>query len=46
MWSHVRLINSQNKNAEISVSDIVFPLDINDYERTERRFQMQDFKIL
>ena len=53
MWCHVRLINPQNKNAErinkqdkknatnLSYSDIVFPLDINDYEKIEKRFQMQ-----
>ena len=53
MWCHVRLINSQNRNAErinkqdkkiaayLNYSDIVFPLDINDYEKTEERFQMQ-----
>ena len=53
MWCHVRLINPQNRNAEkihkqekqiaadLSYSDIVFPLDINDYEKIEDRFQMQ-----
>ena len=52
MWCHVRLINPQNKNAErinkqdkkiaanLNYSDIVFPLDINDYEKIEDRFQM------
>ena len=53
MWCHVRLINPQNRNAErinkqdekiaanLNYSDIVFPLDINDYEKTEDRSQMQ-----
>ena len=53
MWCHVRLINSQNRNAErinkqdekiaanLNYSDIAFPLDINDYEKVEGRFQMQ-----
>ena len=53
IWCHVRLINPQNRNAEIknkrdkkiaanlNYSDIVFPLDINDNEKTEDRFQMQ-----
>ena len=53
MWCHVRLINPQNRNAErinkqdkkiaanLNYSDIVFPLDINDYEKIEDRFQMQ-----
>ena len=53
MWYHVRLINPQNRNAErinkqdkkiaanLSYSDIVFPLDFNDYEKIEDRFQMQ-----
>ena len=52
MWYHVRLINPQNRTAErinkqdkqiaadLSYSDIVFPLDINDYEKIEDRFQM------
>ena len=47
------LINPQNRNAErinkrdkkiaanLNYSDIVFPLDINDYEKNEDRFQMQ-----
>ena len=47
MWCHVRLINPQNRNAEIinkqdkkiaanlNYSDIVFPLDINYYEKIE-----------
>ena len=50
---HVRLINPQNRNAEginkqdkkvaanLNYSDIAFPLDINDYEKVEDRFQMQ-----
>ena len=53
MWCHVRLINPQNRNAErmnkqdkkfvanLNYSDIVFLLDMNDYEKTEDRFQMQ-----
>ena len=53
MWCHVRLIYPQNRNAErtnkqdkkiaanLSYSDIAFPLDINDYEKTEDRFQMR-----
>ena len=53
MWCHVRLINPQNRNAErvnkqdkkiaanLDYSDIVFPLDTNDYEKIEDRFQMQ-----
>ena len=53
MWCHVRLVNPQNRNAErinkqdkkIAVnsnySDIVFLLDINDYEKIEDRFKMQ-----
>ena len=50
---HVRLINAQNRNAErinkedkkiavnLNYSDIAFPLDINDYEKIEVRFQIQ-----
>ena len=53
MWCHVRLINPQNRNAErtnkqdkkiaanLNYSEIVFPLDINDYEKIEGRFQMR-----
>ena len=53
MCCHVRLINPQSRNAEIinkqdkqiaanlNYSDIVFPLDINDYEKIEDRFEMQ-----
>ena len=45
MWSHVRLINLTNSHPErinkrdkkiaanLSYSDIAFPLDINDYEK-------------
>ena len=53
MWCHVRLINPKNSHPErinkqdkkiaanLYYSDIVFPLDINDYEKIEDRFQMQ-----
>ena len=53
MWCHVRLINPTNSHPErinkqdkkisanLNYSDIVFPLDINDYEKTEYRFPMQ-----
>ena len=53
MWCHVKLtnptnihperINKQDKKiaANLNCSDIVFPLDINDYKKTEDRFQMQ-----
>ena len=53
MWFHVRLINPTNSHPErinkqdkkiaanLNYSDIVFPLDINDYEKIEDRFQMQ-----
>ena len=53
MWCHVRLINPTNSQPErinkqdkkfaanLDYLDIVFPLDINDYEKTEDRFQMQ-----
>ena len=49
MWCHIRLINPQNKNADrinkqyqkiaanLNYLDIVFPLDINDYELIEDR---------
>ena len=52
LWCHVRLINPQNKNAErknredkkiaakLNYSYIDFPLDINDYELIEDRFEM------
>ena len=52
MWSHVRLINPQNRNEEriniqdkkiaanLNYSGIVFPLDVNDYKQIEDRFQM------
>ena len=53
MWCHVRLINPQNRNTErinkqdkkiasnSNYSDIAFLLDINGYEKTEDRLQMQ-----
>ena len=53
MWYQVRLIDPQNRNAErinkkdkqiaanLNYSDILFPLDINDYRKIEDRFQMQ-----
>ena len=53
MWCHVRLINPTNSHPErinkqdrkivanLNYSDIVFLLDINDYEKIEDRFQMQ-----
>ena len=53
MWCHVRMFNPQNRNAErinkqdkkiganLNYSDIEFPLDLNDYEKTEERFQIQ-----
>ena len=53
MWSHVRLINRTNNHLErtnkqdkknaanLNYSDIVFPLDINDYDKIEDRFQIQ-----
>ena len=53
MWCHVRLINPTNRHPErinkqdqkiaanLNYSDIAFPLDINDYEKIEDRFQMQ-----
>ena len=48
MWCHIRLINPTNSHPERinrqdkkSYSDIVFPLDINDYEKIEDSFQMQ-----
>ena len=41
--SHPERINKQDKKiaANLNYSDIVFPLDINDYEKIEDRFQMQ-----
>ena len=41
--SHPERINKQDKQiaAILNYSDIVFPLDINDYEKIEDRFQMQ-----
>ena len=53
MWCHVRFINSTNSHPErinkqdktiaanLNYSDIVLPLDINDYEKIEDRFRMQ-----
>ena len=53
MWCHVRPINPQNRNVEkinkqdkkiaanLNYSNIVFPLDVNDYEKIEDRFQKQ-----
>ena len=53
MWCHVRLINPTNSHPErinkgdkkiaanLNYSDIVFPLDINDYKKIEVRVQMQ-----
>ena len=53
MWCHIRLINPTNRHPErinkqdqkiaanLNYSDIAFPLDINDYEKIEDRFQMQ-----
>ena len=52
LWCHVRLINTQDKNAErineeaqkiadkLNYSNIEFPLNINDYELIEDRFNM------
>ena len=52
MWCHVRLINPTNSHPErinkqdkrtavnLNYSDIEFPLDINDYELIENRFEM------
>ena len=41
--SHPERINKQDKKiaANLNYSDIAFPLDINDYEKIEDRFQMQ-----
>ena len=53
MWRHARLINPTNSHPErinkqdkniasnLNYSDIVFTLDINDYKKTEDRFQIQ-----
>ena len=53
MWCHVRLINPTNSHPErinkqdkkiaanLNYSGIMFPLDINDYEKIEDRFQIQ-----
>ena len=52
MWCHVRLINPTNSHPErinkqdqaiaanLNYSNIVFPLDFNDYELIENRFEM------
>ena len=52
MWCQVRMFNLQNKSAErmnkkdkrfatnLNYSDIEFPLDINDYEVIENRFEI------
>ena len=41
--SHREIINKQDEKiaANLNYSDIVFPLDINDYKKIEDRFQMQ-----
>ena len=41
--SHPEIINKQDKKiaANLNHSNIVFPLDFNDYEKVEDRFQMQ-----
>ena len=53
MWCHARFINPTNSHPErinkqdkkiaanLNYSEIMFPLDINDYEKIEDRFQMQ-----
>ena len=53
MWCHVRLINPTNSHPErinkqdkeiaanLNYSGIFSPLDVNDYEKIEDRFQMQ-----
>ena len=53
MWCHIRLINPTNSlqerinkqvkkiAANLNYSDIAFPLDLNDYEKNEDKFQMQ-----
>ena len=51
MWCHVRLvnptnshperINKQDKKIAANYSGIVFPLDFNDYELIENRFEMK-----
>ena len=52
MWCHIRIINPQDRNAErinkedkkiaakLNYSNIEFPLNINDYELIEDRFNM------
>ena len=42
LQSHPERIKKQDKKivANLSYSDFVFPLDFNDYEKIEHRFQM------
>ena len=52
MWCHIRMLNPQNRNAErinkedkkiaanLNYSGIAFPLNIDDYELIENRFEM------
>ena len=52
MWCHIRMLNPQNRNAErinkedkkiaanLKYSGIEFPLNIDDYELIENRFEM------
>ena len=52
LWSHVRLIDPQDRNAEriiredkkiaskLNYSDIDFPLNINDYKLIEHKFNI------
>ena len=52
MWCHIRMLNPQNRNAErinkedkkiasnLNYSGIEFPLNIDDYELIENRFEM------
>ena len=52
MWCHIRMLNLQNRNAErinkedkkiaahLNYSGIEFPLNIDDYELIENRFEM------
>ena len=52
LWSHVRLIDPQDRNAEriiredkkiaskLNYSDIEFPLNINDYKLIEHKFNI------
>ena len=58
MWCHVGLINPQNRNTErinkqdkklaanLNYSDIAFSLDVNDYEKIEDGFQMQEMFLV